>query len=87
MFKVMSMRILKFPKETTEMNNPISLADLRAEELEPRLELQVLCFAGTNNGGDGTNGGFAGTNNGGDGTNGGFAGTNNGGDGTNGGIF
>jgi hypothetical protein len=54
------------------MNNSINLSDLRAEELEPRLELQVLCFGSTDNGGNGTGNGFAGTNNGGDGTNGGI---------------
>ena len=64
----------------------IKLADLRPEELEPRLELQVVSFAGTNNGGDGAGGSFAGTNNGGDGAGGSFAGTNNGGDGAGTGV-
>lgn len=58
------------------MNNSINLNDLRPEELEPRLELQIICFGlPTNNGGDGTGGNL------------GFGGVDNGGTGTGDGIF
>jgi len=59
----------------------IKLADLRPEELEPRLELQVVSFGGTDNGGTGTGVSF-GTDNGGTGTGVSFGGTDNGGTGT-----
>ena len=54
------------------------------EELEPRLELQIVSF-GTDNGGNGTGGSF-GTDNGGNGTGGSFGTTDNGGNGTGTGV-
>ena len=59
----------------------INLADLCPEELEPRLELQVLSF-GTGGSADGSNG-FVGTGGSADGSNG-FVGTGGSADGSNG---